>query len=58
MTDTTLWFAEFDGLPMPGGHITRAEAIHDILGDYDKREWPSLRKSGYSVAKYKLVRVK
>ncbi len=51
---TILWFAEIDGKLMTGGFFTKRAAIDDVVGDYHKRSWSALRRTGYTVSKYEV----
>lgn len=58
-SDTTIfYFGMMDDRPLPDCGFTARQVRQQIMEDYYERDWKNLRKAGYSVAKFKLVRVK
>lgn len=57
-TTKTLWFAELEGETLAICDYTKRGCILEIMDGYTDRSWNSLKRGGYSVAKYKIVRQK
>lgn len=55
---TAFYFGVFKGRPIPDCGFTARQVRQQIMEGYHDRDWKSLRKAGYSVARFKLVSMK